>query len=86
MERLDAVSVPIGILDEAKFAYAKSTLEENNWLVMVSDGVLAAGDAWIMAVSYTHLDVYKRQHLLRISLEEQRPIQNLAANCGVFGW
>ena len=48
VERLDAVSVPIGILDEAKFAYAKSTLEENNWLVMVSDGVLAAGDAWIM--------------------------------------
>ena len=42
MERLDAVSVPIGILDEAKFAYAKSKVEENNWLVMVSDGVLAA--------------------------------------------
>ena len=26
----------------------KANWRENNWLVMVSDGVLAAGDAWIM--------------------------------------
>ena len=48
VERLDGVSVPIGILDEAKFTYTKSALEENDWLIMLSDGVISAGDTWIM--------------------------------------
>ena len=47
VERLDAVSVPIGILDQAEFANANSKLQENDWLILVSDGVLAAGDAWL---------------------------------------
>lgn len=48
VRRLDAVSVPIGILDGAQFARKCERLKENEWIVLVSDGVVAAGQAWLM--------------------------------------
>ncbi|WP_082236349.1 SpoIIE family protein phosphatase [Anaeromassilibacillus senegalensis] len=45
--RVDAPSLPVGILNETRFAKANEILEEGDLLVMMSDGALAAGDEWV---------------------------------------
>lgn len=46
--RVDAPSLPIGILNETKFTKSADTLEENDLLLLLSDGALAAGDEWVL--------------------------------------
>ena len=40
-------SLPIGILQEVQYASAATVLEDGDFLVLVSDGVLAAGTEWL---------------------------------------
>ncbi len=47
VSRIEAPSLPVGILRETGFATAKDTLKDGDVLVMMSDGVLAEGVAWI---------------------------------------
>lgn len=51
--KVDAPSLPIGILNDTKFAKASETLEEGDLLVQLSDGALAAGDEWVCKVIET---------------------------------
>lgn len=46
--RVDAPSLPIGILNDTKFTKSADTLEEGDLLVLLSDGALAAGEEWVM--------------------------------------
>lgn len=46
-EYLEAKSVPVGILPEIRFARSEKHLESGDLLVMVSDGVTAAGTEWL---------------------------------------
>lgn len=45
--KLDMPSLPIGILNDTNFAKASDTLAEDDLLILLSDGALAAGDDWI---------------------------------------
>lgn len=47
-ERVEAESLPIGILNEAGFARKTMELEDGDFIVQVSDGVVASGDEWIL--------------------------------------
>ena len=44
---IDAPSLPVGILKDIKFAKDVSTIGENDYVVMVSDGVLSDGENWV---------------------------------------
>ena len=46
-ERLEAASLPVGILEEAVFCRTSVTLAENDLLILFSDGMLAGGEDWI---------------------------------------
>ena len=43
----DLSGLPIGILNEAKFAKSADTLSDGDLLVMLSDGALASGSEWV---------------------------------------
>lgn len=47
VHRLDAISLPVGILDEAVFCKTSARLGDDDLLVMFSDGVVAAGEEWV---------------------------------------
>lgn len=47
VHRLDAISLPVGILEEAVFCKTSAHLGEEDLLVMFSDGVVAPGEAWV---------------------------------------
>ncbi len=47
VQRLDAVSLPVGILEEAVFSRVSAQAEEGDFLVMFSDGVIASGEGWV---------------------------------------
>lgn len=47
LHRIDLPSLPAGILTEISFAKETYQLQEGDKLLMVSDGALAAGDAWL---------------------------------------
>lgn len=44
---VDAPGLPIGILNEINFSKSSETVSEGDLLVMLSDGALTAGNAWI---------------------------------------
>ncbi|WP_243578014.1 SpoIIE family protein phosphatase [Clostridium minihomine] len=44
---IDAPSLPVGILTEAKFSKETVRLSDGDLLVMFSDGVVASGDDWV---------------------------------------
>lgn len=44
---IDAPSLPVGILTEAKFTHEALRMSDNDLLVLFSDGVVAAGDDWV---------------------------------------
>lgn len=44
---LEGKSAPVGILPEVRFARSEKTLESGDLLVLVSDGVTAAGTEWL---------------------------------------
>lgn len=46
-EYLEAKSVPVGILPEIQFARSEKNMDAGDILVMVSDGVTAAGTEWL---------------------------------------
>ncbi|NLJ30681.1 MAG: SpoIIE family protein phosphatase [Clostridiales bacterium] len=46
--RVEAPSLPIGILNESGFTKLADTLEEGDLLVLLSDGALAAGEDWVL--------------------------------------
>lgn len=46
-EYLEAKSAPVGILPEVNFARSEKSLDRGDILVMVSDGVTAAGTEWL---------------------------------------
>lgn len=45
--RIDAPSLPAGILTDISFATEQVQLQPGDWLVMVSDGAIANGDEWL---------------------------------------
>jgi stage II sporulation protein E len=45
--RVDAPSMPVGILTEVEFAKEELRLEAGDWILMVSDGAVANGDEWL---------------------------------------
>ncbi len=45
--KVDAPSLPIGILNDTKFTKSSDSLEEGDLLVMLSDGALSSGDEWV---------------------------------------
>jgi stage II sporulation protein E len=45
--RVDAPSLPIGILNDTNFTKSSDTLEDGDLLLLLSDGALASGDEWI---------------------------------------
>lgn len=47
--RVDAPSLPAGILNEISFASEKIQLNQDDWILMVSDGAVANGDEWLAA-------------------------------------
>ncbi|MDD5953057.1 MAG: SpoIIE family protein phosphatase [Oscillospiraceae bacterium] len=47
VHRLDAISLPVGILEEAVFCKTSARLGDGDLLVMFSDGVVAAGEEWV---------------------------------------
>lgn len=49
VSRIDAPSLPIGILNDTKFTKSSEVLEDDDLLVLLSDGALAAGDDWVMS-------------------------------------
>ena len=44
---IEAPSLPAGILTNIHFSEAKITLQEDDWILMISDGAIATGDRWI---------------------------------------
>ncbi len=46
VHRLDAISLPVGILEEAVFCKTSAHLGDEDLLVMFSDGVVAPGEEW----------------------------------------
>lgn len=47
--RVDAPSLPAGILREVKFAKNNINISEEDFIVMVSDGIISGGDKWLEA-------------------------------------
>lgn len=47
VKRLDAVSLPVGILEEAIFSRVSAQVEDGDFIVMFSDGVIASGEGWV---------------------------------------
>ena len=47
VQRLDAVSLPVGILEEAMFSRVSTQVEDGDFVVMFSDGVIASGEGWV---------------------------------------
>lgn len=47
VHRLDAISLPIGILEEAVFCKTSARLGDGDLLVLFSDGVVAPGEEWV---------------------------------------
>ncbi len=45
--RVDAPSLPIGILNDTSFTKSSDVLEDGDLLVLLSDGALSSGDEWI---------------------------------------
>lgn len=45
--RIDAPSLPAGILTEVGFARERIALDDGDWILMVSDGAVANGDEWL---------------------------------------
>lgn len=55
-EYLEAKSAPVGILPEVNFARSEKTLDRGDILVMVSDGVTAAGTEWLTDLIGNYLE------------------------------
>lgn len=47
VHRLDAISLPVGILEEAVFCKTSARLGDDDLLVLFSDGVVASGEEWV---------------------------------------
>lgn len=47
---VDAPGLPVGILEKAQFHCAQEELQDGDLLVMVSDGALCDGTAWICSL------------------------------------
>ncbi len=45
--KIDAPSLPIGILNDTRFTKSSDSLEEGDLLVLLSDGALSSGDEWV---------------------------------------
>jgi stage II sporulation protein E len=45
--KVDAPSLPIGILNDIRFTKSSDSLEDGDLLVMLSDGALSSGDEWV---------------------------------------
>ncbi len=45
--RVETPSLPVGILPDVEFTYTEDELDENDLIVMVSDGAVATGEEWI---------------------------------------
>lgn len=50
VERVDFPSLPVGILTDVKLIHKSVHLSDADWVLMVSDGAVAAGDNWIMNI------------------------------------
>lgn len=47
VRQIDLASLPAGILQDIQFARAETELEEDAWVLLLSDGALASGSDWI---------------------------------------
>ena len=59
--RLLSKTVPIGIIRGVDAQRLRFNVKDGDVIVMVSDGITEGDDDCVWPVSYTHLDVYKRQ-------------------------
>lgn len=72
--RVDAPSLPAGILSEIHFSTESAQLEEGDWLLLVSDGAVAAGDDWLCDLlgDYEGEDAQKLAELVIKEARERR--------------
>ncbi|MBR2743277.1 MAG: SpoIIE family protein phosphatase [Clostridia bacterium] len=62
--RIDPATLPAGVLEEAQMHKSTLTLERGDIIVMVSDGVLSAGDAFLCDM-LKRFEYYGAHHLAR---------------------
>jgi sigma-B regulation protein RsbU (phosphoserine phosphatase) len=55
IERLEAGGLPLGIAGETSYQYARVALEPGDWLVIFTDGVVEAENAWAEEYGETRL-------------------------------
>ena len=66
IHRVDLPSLPAGILTEISFAKETYQLQEGDRLLMISDGVLTEGDAWLEGELLTWEDQGEEEFAQRI--------------------
>lgn len=75
--RISTTSLPVGIIREVEFEKQRVKLSPHDVLLMVSDGVVAAGEDWLMAelVNSAHMDAKAISR--KIIFEAQKRLEGL---------
>ena len=69
-------SLPLGILNEARFSKEDVLLTKDDWIVMVSDGVMIGSPEWIEKLILSWRDGSAEQLAARIVNEAQKRRRN----------
>ena len=84
VRRLFSATLPVGILNEARFDVISSKLKKGDCLIMVSDGALNNGDEWIENSRFYDTDVNDAaERIVKIGRESygSSPADDITAVC-----